>query len=134
MAELETILTRSPLPPLQGPAAVAERLILTVHRGVNWDVWGPRRMTYWDALTSRVRAGTYAGPTLNDWWQDVARRIESSPRTATDRHQLAVDLAAADQRAVLRALRDQAEVLTLRIRVAIEHHRETPDQTLEPTS
>lgn len=124
MSETLTILDASPLPPLAGPAASAERLVFLVHRGVNWDVWGPRRLTYWDALSARVRAGTYAGRDLNAWWQDVASRIDSEPRNRDDRRLLAETLMAADQRAVLNILRDQSDVLVLRVRVAVEHHRE----------
>jgi hypothetical protein len=118
-------LAASPAPPVTGPAATAERLVLLIHRGVDWDVWGgARRVRYWDALTDRVRAGTYAGPTLAHWWQAVAARIASTPRTSGDRADLAALLQTPDQRAVLGALRDTAEVLVLRVRVAVETHRE----------
>lgn len=125
MTSAADYLAVSPAPPLDGPAATAERLVLLVHRGVNWDVWGgARRVRYWDALTDRVRAGTYAGPTLAHWWQSVSARISAAPRTPADRAELAALIGADDQRAVLTVLRDTADVLVLRVRVAVETHRE----------
>lgn len=124
MPDVDDVLNASPLDPVSGPDATAEQLILLVHRGVNWDVWGPRRMTYWDALTSRIKAGTYAGRDLGAWWQDICLRIDSTPRSSADRRLVASLLNSPDQRAVLNALRDRSDMLVLRVRVAIEAHRE----------
>lgn len=121
---LDDLLVLSPLPPLTGPVAVAERLVLLVHRGVDWEVWGgSRRVKYWDALADRVRAATYAGPTLSHWWQDVAAQITSAPRSVEDRAALAVLLATPDPRPVLVALAEHAPTLVLRVRVLAEYRR-----------
>lgn len=122
--DIDTLLAASPLPPLTGPEAAAERLVLLIHRGVDWQVWGgARRVRYWDALTDRVRAATYAGPTLSEWWRTVGTQIASTPRTPADRSATAVLLAHPDQRAVLDALHRHADTLVLRVRVLIEHAR-----------
>lgn len=121
---LEDLLAESPLPALTGPEGVAEQLVLLVHRGIDWDVWGgSRRVRYWDALADRVRASTYAGPTLSQWWQDIAVQITSAPKYPEDRADLAVLLAVEDQRAVLDALHKHAATLVLRIRVLSETRR-----------
>jgi hypothetical protein len=120
----DALLAYSPLPPLEGPESIAERLVLLVHYGVDFDIWGGlRRVRYWDALTERVKAGTYAGPTLADWWSDVSALISSTPRDASEREELAVLISTSDDRAVLGALRKHAEVLVLRVRVIAEHRR-----------
>lgn len=124
--DLDALLASSPLPPLDGPEAAAERLVLLIHRGVDWQVWGgARRVRYWDALTDRVRAATYAGPTLSEWWRTMCTQIASTPRTAPDRAATAALLAHPDQRAVLDALHRHADTLVLRVRVLIEHARTT---------
>lgn len=111
------------LPPLSGADAVAERLVALVHSGVDWDVWGGRRIVrYWEALTERVRAATYAGPGLGDWWRHMATYMASTPRTAQARHELVL-LLAHDPRPVLDSLHENAEVLVLRTRVAVEQSR-----------
>ena len=98
--------------------------MLLVHRGVDWEVWGgARRVRYWDALTDRVRASTYAGPTLSEWWQDLCTQIVSSPKFPEDRADLAHLIATADQRAVLDALHKHAATLVLRVRVLAETRR-----------
>lgn len=119
--DLDTLLAESPLPPLTGPEGVAERLVLLVHRGVDWDVWGgARRVRYWDALTDRVRAATYAGPTLSQWWQEVCVQITSAPKYPEDRTDLAHLIADPAQREVLTALHRHAATLVLRVRVLSE--------------
>lgn len=114
----------SPLEPLPGPEGTAERLVLLMHRGVDWDVWGGSlRARYWEALAERVRAGTYAGPTLADWWERVTVDISSKPRTARERAETAALLEAPDQRMVLAAFRSHANALVLRCRVTAEARR-----------
>lgn len=132
--DMDELFARSPLPALNGPEAVAEQLVLLVHRGVDWQVWGgARRVRYWDALTDRVRAATYAGPTLSEWWRTLCTQITSTPRSASDRERTAVLLAHPDQRAVLDALHRHADTLVLRVRVLIEHTRtETADDSDNP--
>lgn len=125
--DLDTLLARSPLPALTGSEGAAERLVLLVHRGVDWDVWGGvRRVRYWDALTDRVRASTYAGPTLSHWWQDVCTQISSTPRNPADRADLAHLIAHPDQREVLDALHAHAATLVLRVRVLVETLKAAP--------
>ena len=126
--DLDALLGESPLPALTGPEGVAERLVLLVHRGVDWEVWGgARRVRYWDAFTDRVRASTYAGPTLSEWWQDLCVQISSTPRYPEDRADLARLIASPDQRAVLDALHKHAATLVLRVRVLTETRRATHD-------
>lgn len=124
MTDVDTILTAPGLPPLDGADARAERLVLLVHRGVDWDVWGGhRRIGYWDALTDRVKAATYAGPTVSDWWQSISASLSSTPRNPADRIALAHELAAGQDRAVLTSLHRHAAALALRIRIRAEQHR-----------
>lgn len=135
-SDLDELFAQSPLPALTGPEAAAERLVLLVHRGVDWQVWGgTRRVRYWDALTDRVRAATYAGPTLSEWWRTICTQITSTPRTASDRADTAMLLAHPDQRGVLDALHRHADTLVLRVRVLIEHNRaDTPENQADPES
>lgn len=123
-------LSFSPLPPLKGAEGVAERLVLLVHHGVDFSVWGgARRVRYWDALAERVKAGTYAGPSLEHWWGDVCRQIVSAPRDHAEREEVAFLLGCEDPRAVLSALRVHAEVLVLRARVVSEYRRQSREES-----
>lgn len=115
------------LPSLSSPAEeVAEELIFLVHEGIDWEVWGGTRLKrYWDALSERVRAATYAGPSLDDWWDDISVRISSAPKSATNRARVVELVGTVDNKAVLRVLRNKGAVLVLRLRVALEVHRES---------
>lgn len=125
-------LSASPLPPLEGAIGIAERLVLLMHYGVDFSIWGgARRERYWAALTERIKAGTYSGPTLEKWWADVSTRIVSTPRNAAERLEVATLLSTPDARAVLAALRANADVLVLRVRVVSEARRAQREEQQE---
>ena len=110
------------MPPLEGPAGVAERLLLLVHYGVDWQGgWvGKYRTTYWDTLLpDRVICATYRAPNLRRWWRDVADELGSQPRSAAEREELEA-LLRADPLPVLEVLRFETEALLLRVRIVTE--------------
>lgn len=113
------------MPPLEGPAGTAERLLLCVHYGIDWQAgWVSRyRNTYWDkVLPDRVICATYRSPTLSRWWRDVADELGSAPRTSAERRDLERLLREEDQ-PVLELLRFEAEALLLRTRIVTEQVR-----------
>lgn len=112
------------LPPLNGPYGVAERLLLLLHYGINWqDGWlrTPRhRGAYWERiLPDRVLAAAYRAPTLRRWWQDAASELESAPRTAAERAELE-QLLRAEPMPVLEILRQETDALILRTRITAD--------------
>lgn len=121
------------MPPLDGPAGVAERLLLLIHYGIDWsNGWvGNHRTTYWDRLLpDRVIAATYRAGVLRRWWRDVAQELGSAPRSATERAELE-QLLRADSLEVLEVLRFETEALLLRVRIvadAVRAARPTPTQ------
>ena len=110
------------MPPLEGSAGVAERLLLLVHYGVDWQGgWvGRYRTTYWDTLLpDRVICATYRAPNLRRWWRDVADELGSQPRSAAEREELEA-LLRTDPLPVLEVLRFETEALLLRVRIVTE--------------
>lgn len=119
--------TADAMPPLDGAAGTAERLLLLVHYGIAWsDGWvGRHRTTYWDRLLpDRVIAATYRAGSLRRWWRDVACELESQPRSASERAELE-QLLRADPGPVLEVLRFETEALLLRVRIAADAVRES---------
>lgn len=119
--------TAASMPPLEGPAGVAERLLLLVHYGVDWQGgWvGRYRTTYWNTLLpDRVICATYRAPNLRWWWRDVADELRSQPRSAAEREELEA-LLRADPVPVLEVLRFETEALLLRVRIVTEAVRAT---------
>lgn len=118
--------TADVMPPLEGPAGVAERLLLLVHYGIDWDGWVSRyRKTYWDKLLpDRVICATYRTDNLRRWWRDVADDLGSSPRTAAERAELE-QLLRAEPLPVLQVLRFETEALLLRTRIVTDAVRQT---------
>lgn len=110
------------MPPLEGPEGTAERLLLLLHYGIDWENgWvGNYRTTYWDRiLPDRVVVATYLAPSLRTWWDQVANDLLSSPRSAPERAELAA-LLAEPSLPVMRALREQTTALLLRTRIVAE--------------
>ena len=115
------------MPPLEGAAGTAERLLLLVHYGVDWTGgWVAQyRKTYWASiLPDRVICATYRAPNLRRWWRDVADDLGSQPRTAPERSELEL-LLRADSQPVLEVLRYETEALLLRTRIVADAVRQT---------
>ena len=115
------------MPPLEGPAGVAERLLLLVHYGIDWSSgWVARyRVTYWDRLLpDRVICATYRAGTLRRWWRDLAEELGSQPRNAGERAELEQLLRSPDL-PVLEVLRFETEALLLRTRLVADAVRRT---------
>jgi hypothetical protein len=122
------------MPPLEGPAGVAERLLLLVHYGVDWsNGWvGRYRATYWDSiLPDRVICATYRAANLRRWWRDVADDLGSQPRSAAERAELE-QLLRAESMPVLEVLRYEVEALLLRTRIVAESVRAARPQREVP--
>lgn len=114
------------LPPVHGPASTAERLLLLLHYGIDWDnSWvASRRATYWEHhLPDRVRIATYrSGSDLDRWWGLVAEQLESTP-TGQQRLELTT-LLREPAKPVLNVLRLSTRALVLRTQVVAAAYRE----------
>lgn len=110
------------MPPLTGPVGVAERLLLLVHYGIDWQAgWvGRYRNTYWDQLLpDRVICATYRSANLRRWWRDVADELGSQPRSSAERSELE-QLLRTEAQPVLEVLRLEAQALLLRTRIVAD--------------
>ena len=124
------------MPPLPGPAGVAERLLLLLHYGIDWNTgWvAGYRTTYWDEiLVDRVVVATYRSGTLRRWWSDLASELRSAPRTTAERREVE-QLLRADDEPVLEVLREEIEALVLRVRIVTEAVRAARPTTSTSTS
>ena len=112
------------MPPLAGPAGVAERLLLLIHYGIDWQGWVSRyRGIYWESIfPDRIICATYRTANLRRWWHDVSDNLDSHPRNSRERSELE-QLLRADPLPVLEVLRDETPALLLRTRIVTEHVR-----------
>lgn len=114
------------MPPLTGSAGTAERLLLLVHYGIDWQHgWiGKRRGAYWERiLPDRIVVATYRNASLRRWWRDVAGDLESHPRSVAERTELEY-LLRQTSTPVLEVLRCETEALVLRTRITADAVRE----------
>ncbi|EUA40580.1 hypothetical protein I549_4314 [Mycobacterium avium subsp. avium 2285 (R)] len=112
------------LPEVEGPTETAERLLLLLHYGIDWETsWiaDPKyRKTYWDEqLPGRVRRAAYRADTLDRWWSDVSGQLGAAPRQRDRRIELAT-LLREPPLPVIAVLRDSLPALLLRVRIIAE--------------
>lgn len=111
------------MPPLTGPAGIAERLVLMLHHCIDWDTsWVANyRTTYWDKLLpDRIVIAATQAVTLRGWWTAVAAELDADPVTSEERRELACLLAAAEEREILNTLITETTALVLRVRIVSE--------------
>ncbi|OIV39145.1 hypothetical protein BIV57_02100 [Mangrovactinospora gilvigrisea] len=110
------------MPPLEGPAGTAERLLLLLHYGIDWKGgWvGERRTTYWDKLLpDRVLLAAIPAGNLRRFWREVTLALDSAPRNAAERAEVEALLRDKDE-PVLEVLRWETEALLLRTRLTAD--------------
>jgi len=109
------------LPPVTGPQATAEALLLILHYSIDYTGWvGKHLATYWDhTLPSRVHKVTYRVDTLDWWWAEISRELDAVPSSAGVRRELA-ELLRHDPIPVLDVLRREAIALVLLVRLISE--------------
>ena len=114
------------MPPLEGPAGTAERLLLLLHYSIDWDnSWvAGYRTTYWDKLLpDRILVASQQATNLRQWWTNLADELQASPTTTEARHELAQLLDDPNPGEVLRTLRSETLALVLRTRIVSESRR-----------
>lgn len=129
--------------PLDPDAAIADRLILLLHYGVDRSEhnWLSTRSGdyYWNQyLPQRIQDAAYtSGGNLNRWWTKVSGHLGSTPRTRAQEIELAVLLATEHPKRVLQAMRDQTVALTLRTKIitdAVRASRTLADEDVRSVS
>lgn len=119
------------MPPLDGASGTAERLLLLLHYGIDWNSgWVTKyRATYWSqVLPDRVVVATYRADTLTRWWSDVASELEAQPRSNDERREVE-HLLHEPARPVLEHLRHDTQALLLRTRITTEAVRDAKKST-----
>lgn len=115
--------TAAYMPPLNGAAGTAERLLLMLHFSIDWNVsWAANyRTSYWDKqLPERVFVAAHQSSTLREWWSQLAEDFVAAPTTPQARIELAQLLDDKDPRAVLRCLAAETLALVMRTRIVAE--------------
>lgn len=119
-------LAAADLPALDGASDRADRLLLLLHYGIDWQQgWlsnSRHRTTYWDPiLPERIICATFLTDTLRGWYTQAAAELVSAPRNRDERAELERLLrpSAAD-REVLHQFRTETAALILRTRLTAD--------------
>lgn len=96
----------------------AADLLAIVHLSMNWDVWGTKRLKYWDVFQENVAASAYTD-NLAKWLNTLCNRMSvlTPGRNEKDRVRLEEILNGGHDRAQLKLLREETQLLVLMVRV-----------------
>lgn len=105
----------------------AAKIVLLVHQSMDWNVWGPKRLKYWQILTNAVRAAAYTN-SLSRFVNSLCSRMQIralGPNKAAraEADSLINGLDRAQERALLRLMREEATTVVLQVRVWLEAKR-----------
>lgn len=105
----------------------AARIVWAVHRSMDWDTWGSKRLKYWEILTNAVRASAYTN-SLSRFVNSLCSRMQVPTLGVNKADRVALDdllngLDPQQERAILRLFREEATTLVLQVRVWIEERR-----------
>lgn len=111
----------------------AARLLTILHLSMNWDVWGSKRLKYWDVFQANVSASAYTD-NLGKWLQRMCERmsIDTPGRNEAQRKELSQILGGGKDRALLNLLREETQLLVLMVRVAQQGKRAANAADEEP--
>ena len=109
------------------PEERAARIVLLVHQSMDWNVWGSKRLKYWQILTDNVRAAAYTN-SLSRFANSLCSRMQVralGPNKAAraEAEALLNGLERAQERALLRLMREEATTIVLQVRVWLEEKR-----------
>ena len=103
----------------------AAQMVLILHRSINWDIWGSKRLRYWGILQDTITSKAYTN-SLARWLNGVCQAfdIHTPGWNAEDRQYLEVVLNSGQDRALLKLLREETQLIVLMVRVVQQEARE----------
>lgn len=106
-------------------------LLMILHRSMDWDVWGSKRLKYWDVFQENVAAAAYTN-SLAKWLDRFCQRmsVTTPGRNDGDRDALNAILNSGHDKALLKVLRDETQLLVLSVRVAQQEKKEAREHAL----
>lgn len=123
--ESQKMITLSTLPPLEGVEGGVEELLLLVHLGADWDVWGTRHDRYWDAFKERILSAAFMSRNGREWWEKICQLLPSEPQSHIQRKRTIELLNQwGENDEFIPTLRQHSGELTTRIRIHLDEWRE----------
>lgn len=105
----------------------AARIVLAVHQSMDWQIWGSKRLKYWQILTDQVRSAAYTN-SLAKFVNTLCSKMEiralgKNKWARAEVERLLNDLDRSQERQLLRLFREEATTTVLQVRVWIEERR-----------
>lgn len=104
-------------------------------RNVDFDRWRAHRMRVWSQFTDRLRLAATTTSTLSRFWTTFCAAMGSeNPSDQGQRQALGNVLSGGNDRAVLRVLRQDTDLVTLMVRLRSEDRRASRQAQMEVPS
>lgn len=100
---------------LTDPQRMAADLTFILHRSINWDTWGRRRLKYWDIMETTMASAARQTNSLSRWLNFVCSRmsIDAPGRNMADREVLQEIVTSGQDAAILRVFREEPQLVIL---------------------
>jgi len=102
----------------QTPQQAAADLVLILHRSMDWDTWGKKRLKYWEIYENVVTSAAKTTNSLTRWLNSVCSRmgIVAPGRNEADRTRLQAIISSGRDRELLKVLREEPQLVILLVR------------------
>ena len=104
---------------------MAAQLVTIIHLSMDWDIWGSKRLNYWEILQDNIAAAAYTDK-LSRWISNICNhmQIPKAGRNEADRKILYGILNSGHDRKILAHLREEAHYVIVEAQVLRQESKE----------
>lgn len=107
---------------------MAANLVMLVHLSMNWDVWGKKRLKYWEIFQENVAVAAYTDK-LSRWLSNICNQMQIPKvgRNDEERRMIYELITSGKDREVLKHLRDETHYVIVEVQVNRQEVKEARD-------
>ncbi len=104
---------------------MAVHLVGLIHLSMDWDVWGRRRLKYWEILQNNIAVAAYTDK-LSRWLSNICNsmQIPKAGRNDEERRMIHAIITSGYDRQILRHLREEPHYVCVEVQVNRQEIRE----------
>lgn len=97
---------------------MAVQLVTIIHLSMDWDIWGKKRLKYWEILQDNIAAAAYTDK-LSRWLSNICHQMQvpKAGRNEADRQILYGILNSGHDKKILAHLREETHYIIVEVQV-----------------
>lgn len=108
---------------------MAVHLVMLIHLSMNWDIWGSKRLKYWEILQDNIATAAYTDK-LSRWLSNICNRMQipKAGRNDQERQMIFDIISSGKDKGILRHLREETHYVIVEVQVnrqEVKEARET---------